>query len=157
MTLRADLILWRHADAAVSTDSVEDLDRPLTAKGERQAQRMAAWLNRQLPAGAQVLASPATRCQQTAHRLERRVRTVAALAPEGDVDSLLVAVRWPQLRKPVLVVGHQPTLGRTASYLLTGSAMPWALRKGGILWLRSRERDGQWQVTLHAALGVDLL
>ena len=54
-----DLILWRHADAQEVRDAADDLERALTPKGERQAQRMADWLNRQLPANARVLVSPA--------------------------------------------------------------------------------------------------
>jgi len=64
-----DLILWRHAEAFELRELTDDLDRALTPKGERQAQRMAGWLNRQLPAGARVLASPARRAQQTAAAL----------------------------------------------------------------------------------------
>ena len=64
-----DLILWRHAEALEMREVRDDLDRALTPKGERQAQRVAAWLNRQLPASAKVLASPARRAQQTAAAL----------------------------------------------------------------------------------------
>ena len=152
-----DLILWRHAEAFELRELTDDLDRALTPKGERQAQRMATWLNRQLPASARVLASPARRTQQTAAALDRRVKTVAALAPDGSVEGLLAAARWPEAREPVLVVGHQPTLGLAAAYLLTGQAQAWPLRKGAVLWLRGREREGTLQVVLHAALGVDLL
>lgn len=152
-----DLILWRHAEAFELRELTDDLDRALTPKGERQAQRMAGWLNRQLPAGARVLVSPARRAQQTAAALERRAKTVAALAPDGTVEGLLAAARWPDSRELALVVGHQPTLGLAAAYLLTGQAQAWPLRKGAFLWLRGRERDGTLQVVLHAALGVDLL
>ena len=152
-----DLILWRHAEAFELRELTDDLDRALTPKGERQAQRMAGWLNRQLPAGTRVIASPARRAQQTAAALERRVKTVVALAPDGTVEGLLAAARWPDAREPVLVIGHQPTLGLTAGYLLTGLTQPWALRKGAFLWVRGREREGVVQVVLHAALGVDLL
>jgi phosphohistidine phosphatase len=155
--MRADLILWRHAEAAEAADPADDLARALTPKGERQAQRVAAWLNRQLPAGTRVLASPARRTQQTAQALERRFKTVAALAPDRGVDPLLAATRWPDAREPVLAVGHQPTLGMAAAYLLTGTPAPWALRKGGLIWLRARDRDGALQVVLHAALGPELI
>ncbi len=151
-----DLILWRHAEAADARDGQDDLERALTPKGERQALRMAAWLNRHLPATARVLVSPARRCQQTAAALERKTKTVAALAPGATVDALLHAVRWPDAREPVLVVGHQPALGLAAAYLLSGQAQPWPLRKGGVWWLRVRERGGQAQVVLHAALAPEL-
>lgn len=152
-----DLILWRHAEALDMRELEDDLDRSLTAKGERQAQRVAAWLNRQLPASTKVLVSPARRAQQTAQALDRKFKTVPTLAPAGDVDGLLHAVRWPDAREPVLVVGHQPTLGLAAAYLLSGQAQAWAIRKGGVWWLRGREREGDLQVVLHAVVSPDLL
>ncbi len=159
--MRADLVLWRHADAGdgavTADDPADDLARALTGKGERQAVRMADWLNRQLPAGTRVLVSPARRAQQTAHALDRRFKTLPALGPGGSVDALLQAVRWPDGREPVLVVGHQPMLGMAAGYLLTGQTTPLALRKAGIVWLRGRERDAGLQVVLHAVLAPDLL
>ena len=152
-----DLILWRHAEAHEVEPGQDDLERALTARGERQAERMAAWLNRVLPASARVLASPARRTQQTAAALERKFKTVDALRPGAAVDALLHAVRWPDAREPVLVVGHQPTLGLAAAWLMTHEAEPWVLRKGAVLWLRGRERDGERQVLLHAALSPDLI
>lgn len=152
-----DLILWRHADAFEMREVQDDLERALTPKGERQAQRVATWLNRQLPASTRVLSSPARRAQQTAAALDRKIKTVPGLAPDADVDALLHAVRWPEAREPVLAVGHQPTLGLAAAYLLSGQAQVWPLRKGGVWWLRARERDGEMQVMLHAAIGPDLL
>ena len=152
-----DLILWRHAEAFEPRDGQDDAGRPLTPKGERQAQRMAAWLNRQLPSSARVLVSPAKRAQQTAAALDRKLRTVPELGPEAFVEALLQVARWPDAREPVLVVGHQPTLGLAAAYLLSGQAQPWAVRKAGLWWLRGRERDGTLQVVLHAVVSPDLL
>ncbi len=147
-----DLILWRHAEAIESGDDLSDLDRPLTARGERQAKRMAKWLNQQLPATTRVLASPARRTQQTALVLERKFRTVPALAPDATPQALLEAARWPNAREPVLVIGHQPTLGLVAAQLLTGAPHALAVKKGAVWWLRSREREGEGQVVLVAAL-----
>jgi phosphohistidine phosphatase len=152
-----DLILWRHAEAFEARDGQDDLERALTPKGERQAQRMAAWLNRHLPASAKLLVSPARRCQQTAAALERKAKTVAALAPDATVDRLLHAVRWPDAREPVLVVGHQPVLGMAVAYLLSGQAQVWPVRKAGVWWLRVRQREGEPQVVLHAVMTPDLV
>lgn len=150
-----DLILWRHAEAVESGDTQEDLERPLTSRGERQAARMAAWLNQHLPATTRVLVSPARRTQQTALALERKFRTVPALAPEASVTALLEAARWPEAKEPVLVIGHQPTLGLVAAQLLSGAEQPWAVKKGAVWWLRSREREGQGQVVLVNVLSPD--
>jgi phosphohistidine phosphatase len=149
-----DLILWRHADACDEADD-GDLERPLTAKGERQAQRIAQWLNHALPSSTRVLVSPARRAQQTAHALERRFKTVAALQPDSTVDALLAAARWPDSKEPVLVVGHQPTLGLVAAHLLAGVAQPWSVKKGAVWWLRRRERDGDGQTVLVTVRGPE--
>ena len=60
-----DLILWRHAEAQEPEGDMTDLDRALTRRGDKQAARMAAWLDRQLPEGTRILASPAVRTEQT--------------------------------------------------------------------------------------------
>jgi phosphohistidine phosphatase len=150
-----DLILWRHAEAVESGTELDDLERPLTARGERQAIRMAAWLNQHLPATTRVLASPARRTQQTAVALERKFRTVPALAPDASVTALLEAARWPDAKEPVLVIGHQPTLGLVAAQLLSGTAQPWTVKKGAVWWLRSREREGEGQIVLVNVLSPD--
>jgi phosphohistidine phosphatase len=152
-----DLILWRHAEALEMREVQEDLDRALTPKGERQAQRLATWLNRQLPSSTRVLVSPARRAQQTAAALDRKFKTLPALAPDTTVEALLHAVRWPDAREPVLVVGHQPTLGLAAAYLISGQPQAWAVRKGAAWWLRGREREGQFQIVLHAVVSPELV
>ena len=152
-----DLILWRHAESKEGADDLPDLDRPLTPKGERQARRMAAWLNRHLPESTKVYASPALRTKQTVAHLERKYREVAALGPEGTMDDLLHVARWPDAREPTLIVGHQNTLGLTAAYLMAGLTHPWSLRKGSVWWLRQRERRGQVEVILHLAASPEYL
>jgi phosphohistidine phosphatase len=152
-----DLILWRHADARDSDVQLEDLQRPLTAKGERQAQRMAQWLNRHLPETTRVLVSPALRSRQTADALNRKYKIVSELAPERSATELLQAARWPDARGPVLVVGHQPALGFVAAYLIGGLTEPWTVRKGSVWWLRQREREERSEVILLATLSPDLI
>lgn len=151
-----DLILWRHAEA-VEHEGLDDLKRQLTSKGERQAQRMADWLNHRLAHSTRVLVSPALRCQQTAKALGRAFKTVDALAPGAEPSALLQAARWPDAGEPVLLVGHQPTLGQLAALLLTGQAQPWAVKKGAAWWLRNRDREGVAPVVLQAVMGPDCL
>lgn len=152
-----DLILWRHAEAHLLREGQTDAQRALTPKGERQAQRMADWLNRRIAQTTRVLVSPALRSQQTAKALERSFKTIAALAPGGSVEELLAAARWPDSNEPVLVIGHQPTLGQVAALLLAGSPEAWSVKKGAVWWLRHREREAGVQVVLQAMQGPDLL
>ncbi len=151
-----DLILWRHAEA-VEREGVDDLKRALTPKGERQAQKMADWLNHRLAHSTRVLVSPALRCQQTAKALGRSFKTLEALAPDASPEALLKAARWPDANEPVLLVGHQPTLGQLAAQLLAGQALPWAVKKGAVWWLRNRDREGAAPVVLQAVMAPDCL
>ena len=152
-----DLILWRHAEAFELPEGADDLDRALTAKGERQAHRMADWLNRRLAHSTRILVSPARRAQQTAKALDRPFKTVPALAPDGSGEALLLAARWPDGPEPVLVIGHQPTLGRVAAHLLAEVPQAWTIKKGAVWWLRNRDREGLAQVVLQAMQAPDCL
>src|SRR5690349_5223163 len=102
-----DLILWRHAEAE---DGAPDLQRELTAKGRKQAQRVAEWLQQRLPDSYVLVASPAARAQQTAEALGRRFRTEPSIAPGASVAALLKAAQWPDHKGCVVLVGHQPDL-----------------------------------------------
>ena len=160
-----DLILWRHADAGKPLDDdVLDLQRALSPKGVKHAARMAQWLQRVLPDRVRVLASPAQRCRQTAQALGRKFQTRDALGPHGDVQALLTLAGWPERRTPALIVGHQPTLGATVAWLMSGApgaappaAPSWTMRKGAVWWLRHRVRDGAVEVVLVAVRGPDEL
>jgi phosphohistidine phosphatase len=147
-----DLILWRHADAEPGEP---DLERPLTAKGVRQAERMAAWLDSNLPDRCRILVSPAERAQQTAHALGRNFKTVSQLAPGATAAAVLAAAGWPDAREVRLIVGHQPTLGETAALLLSGSAAPWGMRKAAVWWLSNRAREQGAEVVLKVVIGPD--
>jgi phosphohistidine phosphatase len=149
-----DLILWRHAEAEPGEP---DLDRRLTSKGIKQAARVATWLERHLPDRCRVLVSPAQRAQQTALALGRKFKTMPELAPGASVASVLAAANWPDSREPVLIVGHQPTLGEVASLLLAGEEAGWSIRKGAVWWLSDRNRDGSDAVLLRVAIGPEFV
>jgi phosphohistidine phosphatase len=136
-----DLILWRHAEAQEWVDGGDDLARELTKRGEKQASRMANWLDRQLPEGTRIVVSPARRTEQTALALARKYKVRPELAPDGSVEQLLALVQWPDAKGTVLVIGHQPTLGQTIAQLLGLSASECAVKKGAVWWLRTRERE----------------
>lgn len=152
-----DLILWRHAEA-VDLDLVgDDMVRYLTPRGEKQAARMAAWLDRQVPDGAKVLSSPAVRAEQTAKILGRKFKTSAALAPLATPQQLLDLVQWPHGKGCVLVVGHQPTLGNVISRLVGLQANECPVKKGALWWLRYRAREDEEQTVVVTVQSPDLL
>lgn len=152
-----DLILWRHAEAEDVEDGSEDLARALTPRGEKQAARMAAWLDRQLPEGLRVLASPSRRTEQTARALGRKFKMRAELLPGGSPQDLLELAQWPRAKGAVLVVGHQPMLGQTIAQLMGLQASECAVRKGAVWWLRQRQRLDQSQTVLVTVQSPELL
>lgn len=156
-----DLILWRHAEAEDGAgDEAQapfDMDRSLTQRGEKQALRMAAWLDRQLPEGARIWVSPARRCEQTALALGRKYKVRSELAPQGSAAQLLELVQWPGHKYPVLVIGHQPMLGQTIAQLLGLKESECAVKKGALWWLRNRERDGQSQTVIVTVQSPEVL
>lgn len=149
-----ELILWRHADAE---DGGRDLERKLTSKGRKQAARMALWLKRRLPPEFTVICSPAQRARQTADALEVRYRISDRLAPGALVGGLVEAAGWPADEGVVILVGHQPDLGRAAAALVSGTAADWSVKKGGLWWLNSRVRAGEVQVVVRAVIAPDLI
>jgi phosphohistidine phosphatase len=145
------LILWRHCEAE---SGAPDLSRRLTPRGRKEAERMASWLSRRLPDDCRILVSPAVRAQQTAHALQRRFDTVPELAPGALVADVLRIANWPDAGEPVLVVGHQPTLGRDASSLLEITEADRPMGSGSIVWLATRG-DRAFGATLNVAIGPE--
>ena len=152
-----DLVLWRHAEAEPGEP---DEGRKLTPKGEKQAKRVADWLHNRLPDTAKILSSPAKRAQQTAQALaeasHRKFKILEALAPDATVDEILDAVGWTAGKGTLVVVGHQPTLGRVASRLLAGGERDWPLKKGAVVWISHRGSNGSAEPILRAAVGPEL-
>ena len=119
-----DLILWRHAEAVderrdgTTTSSARSRQgrAPGAAHGRvaepaPRRSRRASWSARRV------------RCQQTAQALGRKFKTRRRARRRARAPrQLLTPARWPDASEPVLVVGHQPTLGLAAALLLTGVA-----------------------------------
>ena len=152
-----DLILWRHAEAEDAAPGGSDMERQLTARGEKQALRMAQWLERQLPESTRILSSPARRCEQTVLCLGRRYKTRDELSPDGQAEPLLNLVHWPNQKTPTLLVGHQPWLGQILSLALGQPEAALSVRKGSVWWLRSRQRQGGWQTVLMCVQSPEFL
>ena len=149
-----ELILWRHADAE---EGLDDMARRLTAKGEKQADKMADFLRSRLPQGTRILVSPAKRTQQTAQALSKNFTTEPAIAPGASAQAILDAANWVDGNGCILIVGHQPTLGEVAALLMTGKREYWSVKKGAVWWLSRREREANAETVLRLVMAPDLL
>ncbi|HTK45392.1 MAG TPA: histidine phosphatase family protein [Patescibacteria group bacterium] len=128
------LYLLRHADAG---DPMawpgDDAERPLSAKGKRQARRLGSLLADIGWKPDVILTSPKVRAVQTARLVGRAVEVtpqdearLASAFELSDLGSILAA--HPDARRVVLV-GHDPDFSSIAS-TLSGAAIE--LRKGAI-------------------------
>lgn len=149
-----DLLLWRHADAE---DGSDDFARQLTARGRKQARRLAAWLEPHLPGKTRILASPTARTVQTAEALDLPFEILDALQPGATPTDVAHAVGWPDAGGAVLLVGHQPWIGQLAGLLVTGKPTDWSVKKGALWWISHRRRDGRSETLLKAVVSPDLV
>lgn len=147
-----ELILWRHAEAE---EGGPDLERDLTGKGRKQAEKMAAFLRSRLPPHTRILVSPAKRAQQTALPFSKTFSTENAVGPAASAQSVLQAAGWPDGDGAVLVVGHQPVLGQIAALLLADSGDGFSVKKGAVWWLSRNTGEGDYQTKLRLAVAPD--
>lgn len=156
----ANLILWRHAEAEVESNTGQDTDRSLTKRGRKDALKMAKWLHKHLPVNTEVLCSPARRCLETVAALqcvnaasEQRktkldVNVADFLSIENGLDEIAQKVINDDSSKTILIVGHQPSLGLLITKLLGVDETACAVKKGAVWWLRQRLVNGALQTYL---------
>ena len=118
---------------------------------------MGAWLDRHLPDGARPRVAGRSRAAdgaraeaqvQDGRRRSRPARRWRRCSPRPG---------WPDAREPVLIVGHQPTLGAVAAFLLSGEEAYWAVKKGAVWWLTNRDRGGASAIVLRVVIGPDFV
>jgi phosphohistidine phosphatase len=155
--LPRSILLWRHAKAQ---DGFPDLGRVLTPQGRDQAQRLARWMAPRLPADTALWSSQATRAKQTLEPLAslcaRPAQSHAWCNPDADWQSI-VAQLDASAQAHVLLVGHQPWLGQVASFLQTGQAQPWSVRKASLLWFEAIDDPLRTHYALRLVIGSEHL
>ena len=123
--------LWlvRHAKSSWKDASLDDVDRPLNARGKRDAPAMGARLADAGCKPAVVVTSPARRARATAKRIARALpgdrgdAVVDTRLYDGGVEGVLAVVRsLPDEADAALTVGHMPSLA-SAGYSLVGEAL----------------------------------
>ena len=135
-----ELILLRHAHAEPPAPGQSDLDRPLSAEGNAEAEAAGRWLREQKLVPDLALCSPSRRTRET---LE------AVLASIGYVDQRLedevyeaspgtlatIVDRHSNVER-LLLVGHNPGLERLAALMHSGQSGDYrGMPPGGIVVL----------------------
>ncbi len=122
------LILLRHAKSAWPEETA-DYERPLAARGGRDAPVAGQWLRDHVADVDLVVCSPASRARQTWELVAPQLDPLPEVRYDervygASVETLLGVIREsPQHAPTVLVVGHNPGLEELVE-LLTGAVEP---------------------------------
>lgn len=154
------LYLVQHGDAVAKS---VDPDRPLSETGRNDCQMMASFLSPSRTPVARILHSGKTRARETAELMALGLgagimveQASFGIAPNDPTDALTNAANaWSE---DVMVVGHQPFMGRMVSRLICGSENCEVLQfsPGSVAaLLRTQEDGGIW--TLAWFLRPDLM
>ncbi|MFA5940296.1 MAG: histidine phosphatase family protein [Sinimarinibacterium sp.] len=118
------LTLVRHAKSSWDHPSLDDFERPLNERGQRDTPRMAEWVKRALGVPDRLVSSPAARAITTA----RTFAEVFGIPPdriveqprvyEASAETLLGLVqRFDERDRHVMLFGHNPGLTELAHLL----------------------------------------
>ena len=155
------VLVVRHAiaedAAAYARDHTDDAGRPLTSEGRKKMKRIARGLHALVPEIQLLATSPLTRAFQTAeiiaaaYDVEPVIEPVLAPGcPPADV------ARWLQRtasHETVAIVGHEPALSHTVSWLLAGGERAFVeIKKGGALLLEFPDAVAATHASLAWAL-----
>ena len=155
------LYLLRHAKSSWDNPALSDRDRPLNARGDRDAPRIGAAIGKRLlPMVFHV--SPAERAQQTFHALCTTWRGLEAL--HGITIPALYTFDYRQVLNwitecgitddALALVGHNPALTELVRYLVSPDALDNLPTAG---WVEVGLPIDRWQDIQSAQYGGELL
>jgi phosphohistidine phosphatase len=128
-----------HADPSRWPD---DGDRPLSSRGEDKTVAACHGLARLAGGASRILTSPLVRAERSARLLADTlddsvpVESLDALAPGGGYRKILDHLALVPSDETVVLVGHEPSLGKLAGMLLFGAPAALPLKKAGACAIR---------------------
>lgn len=115
------LILMRHAKSSWNDPELDDIDRPLNARGQRSATALGRWLADQGYIPDVVLCSPSTRTRETFDGL--KLGAVPVQYPDAlyhaSTNVLLETLQEKAAGKSALIVTHNPGCANFADRVLS--------------------------------------
>jgi phosphohistidine phosphatase len=152
----ANIIIWRHAEAEVQSETGQDSDRSLTKRGYKDAAKIAKWLHKHIPDHVELFCSPARRCLQTAQALHdlnhTEIKVSDFLSVDSNVARIAKEISNTNESQTILIVGHQPNLGLLISKLLGLHESSCLVKKGAVWWLRQRKVGNSSHYYIHAVI-----
>lgn len=110
------LLLLRHAKSSWDQPSLSDFDRPLAARGKRDAPRIGKALRNRGPHPELIISSPAARTRATikaiaaSARLEAEIQFEECVYGASSAELIRLIRGLPQKRASAMIVGHNPGL-----------------------------------------------
>ncbi|HEX2385898.1 MAG TPA: phosphohistidine phosphatase SixA [Candidatus Binatia bacterium] len=145
-----NVYLMRHGIAQPKDDPKigSDDERELTKKGAKKARKAAKGLRALKIPFDRIITSPLSRARETAEivakvfDMEEQVEEAPELKPQASVESLAARLLEYRDCQELLLVGHQPFLGKAASLLLCrNESANVELKKSGICCIELNELD----------------
>lgn len=160
------LLLLRHAKSSWDDQGLRDFDRPLSARGERDAPRIGKALRKRAVKPDLIVSSPAARAKATieamtkAAKLDDEPRFDETIYGASTPELLRMIRRLPDENSCVLLVGHNPGFEDLVDRLTgTSERMPTAalaciqfqidhwddvdVGKGNLAWLITPKQLGE--------------
>lgn len=117
------LLIMRHAKSSWNYPELSDYDRPLNARGKRDAPRMGKHLRQEGLIPDRILTSSAKRARKTASKVAKscgytgKVKKLDALYDTVPGVYFEVLQALPDKYQCVMVFGHNPTMEQLVTYL----------------------------------------
>lgn len=129
----------------------EDPERPLSAQGIEDVEKMAAFLIKAEIEVNEIFHSGKTRARQTAEIIasklnpDKKPLEKRGLSPLDEVK--IIAEEIEKIRNDLMIVGHLPYLAKLTSFLTTGNESNpiVSFQQGGVMCLEKRE-EGNWSI-----------
>ncbi len=150
-----EVYILRHGIAESRSPGGTDAERRLTQEGRQKLRQVLIRAKAAKVRPSLILTSPLVRAVETAAIAAevlgygREIEQSDVLLPSSSCQAV-----WRELRRraeepAVLLAGHEPLLGETASYLLGSSRVIFALKKGALVCLEVDPLRGEPQGVLH--------
>ncbi|MEO7063085.1 MAG: histidine phosphatase family protein [Dokdonella sp.] len=135
-----EIILVRHADAEIATTEGDDRSRPLSLRGEAEADAAGAWLKKHGAAPTRVLCSPAVRSRATCERILAALG-YTDLRSEPRIYEATPAVLLRVLDDhaeagSIMLIGHNPGLETLVALMTEGASDSGrGIPPAGVVWM----------------------
>ncbi len=133
------LYVVRHAIAEERGKKVyENDDRPLTKIGVRKMDKNAKGIAKIIPSSLSIISSPLKRARNTSEILASKLQKSASISlsddllPGATVENIIQLCKAHSDHEAIMIVGHEPSLGKFVSTILQQRIQSVQLKKGAI-------------------------